>query len=274
MKAVWLILASAVALMPAPAQNVPLSALGTSDARAMKVIDDAVAALGGQKFLTMEDRVETGRVYSFYRQQISGFDRAHIYTRYVTVAEGKTGQELGVLERDAFGKNEDSYTLFRENRGWDVNFHGARELPKDQFTRYRDTTLHNILYILRVRLHEPGLILESHGADVVEGHPVNIVNITDAENRVVTVDFDQDSKLPIRQSWYHLDPTYKDRDEEVTHFARYGDAGGIQWPHEITRERNGEKIYQMFSESIAINQDLTSDLFEVPTGPPGKIKKK
>src|SRR5215475_11656487 len=87
------------------------AALGTSDAKAKKIIDDAIDALGGQKFLTMEDRIESGRAYSFYREQLSGLSIAKIYTRYLTVAEGKTGQELGVREKQAFGKGEDSSVL-------------------------------------------------------------------------------------------------------------------------------------------------------------------
>jgi hypothetical protein len=42
-----------------------------SATRGKKVIDDAIAALGGKKFLEMQDRVETGRAYSFYRDNLS-----------------------------------------------------------------------------------------------------------------------------------------------------------------------------------------------------------
>src|SRR5262249_223827 len=151
--AVSLLLITALAAAQGPATSKEL--------RAKRVIDDAVAALGGQKFLSMEDRIESGRAYSFYRNQLSGLSIATIYTRYVTVGEGKTGNDLGVQEREAFGKNEDSgYVLFREDRAWEVNYHGFMEMEKDRFDRYRDTTLHDILYLLRVRLHEPGLIFE------------------------------------------------------------------------------------------------------------------
>src|SRR5580692_10563680 len=120
--------------------------LTSIEVRGKKVIDDAVAALGGQKFLSMEDRIESGRAYSFYRDQISGLSIATIFTRYLTVAEGKTGEDLGVWEREAFGKNEESgYVLFRENKGWEVTFHGDKEMDTDRFDRYRDTTLHDVL---------------------------------------------------------------------------------------------------------------------------------
>ncbi len=39
--------------------------------RGKQVVDDAIAALGGDKFLAMQDRVESGRAYSFYRENFS-----------------------------------------------------------------------------------------------------------------------------------------------------------------------------------------------------------
>jgi hypothetical protein len=43
---------------------------------------------------------------------------------------------------------------------------------------------------------------------------------------------------------------------------------GVQWPHEIMRLRNGEKVYQIFSETVVVNQDLADNLFSLP--PPGQ----
>ena len=59
----------------------------------------------------------------------------------------------------------------------------------------------------------------------------------------------------------------RERDDEVTLFSRYREtAAGVQWPHQIRRERNGEKVYEIYSDSVAINKDLTDDLFSVPAG--------
>lgn len=239
------------------------------EARGKKVIDDAVAALGGQKFLNMQDRIERGRAYSFFHDELSGLSVAKIYTRYVYIAPDRTGSDLAIQERQAFGKNEDYYVLFRQEGAWEVTFRGRKELDKDRIQRYRDTTLNNVLYILRVRLHEPGIIFESRGSDVVENQPVDVVDITDSQNRVVRVYFHQTTKLPVQQSWVWRDPQTKEREEEVTRFSRYRETNGIQWPQQIHRERNGEKVYEIFSESVTVNQELTDNLFAIP-GPDAK----
>jgi hypothetical protein len=242
-----------------------------SDPRAKKAVDDAVAALGGQRFLTMQDRVESGRAYSFYRDKISGLSIATIYTEYVSLPPDKTGKDLGVREREVFGKNEEyGYTLFRENGAWEVTYKGPRDLDDDRVERYHRTTLNDVLYILRMRLDEPGMIFDWKGSDVVENQPVNMVDITDSENRVVSVYFSQSSKLPVRQTMVWHDPKTHDRNEEVTRYSRYREEGGVQWPQQITRDRNGEKIYQIFSDFVLINPGLSYAVFAVPTGPATK----
>ena len=55
----------------------------------------------------------------------------------------------------------------------------ASVFTADRFARYKDTTLRDVFYILRVRLHEPGLIIESKGADVIENRPVEIVEFVE-----------------------------------------------------------------------------------------------
>jgi hypothetical protein len=242
----------------------------STEVRGKRIVDEAVAALGGQKFLTMENRIESGRAYSFFHDQLSGLSVARIYTKYTSVPPGKTGQQLGVLERQGFGKNEESYVLFNAEGAWEVTFRGPKELDKDRVQRYHDTTIGNVLYILRQRLHEPGLIFESRGTDVIQNLPVELVDITDSQNRVVTVAFHHSTKLPVQQTWVWRDPDTKERNEEITRFSRYRTVDGVQWPQQINRERNGEKVYEIFSESVLFNQDLPDDLFANPTGPATK----
>ncbi len=268
----WLTVALAVSAFTAAlfAQTKP--APTQAETRAKKILDDAVQALGGEKFMQMEDRIESGRAYSFYHQRLSGLSVAKIYTRYLSgTATGKTDTELAVRERQAFGKDEDYGVLFTEDGGWEFTFRGNKPLDKERIDRYRDTTLRNFFYILKYRMKEPGMAFESRGTEVIENLPVDAVDITDGQNRTVTVYFHQSTKLPVRQYWVWRDPQTKERHEEVTRFSRYRDVGGgVQWPHQILRERDGAKTYEMFAESVQINKDLTDNLFSL--NEPGKKK--
>jgi len=249
-------------LMLVPLLVAPLAG-ETSQQRGKRVIDEALSALGGRNFLEMRDRTEVGRAYQFYREQLSGLAVAHIYTRYLTRPEPPVPNFLGVRERESFLKDQSAAILFTETgEGYDVTWRGARPLPDETLVRYKDTTLHNVLYMLRMRLGEPGLTLDSRGSDVRENQPVEIVDITDADNRTVTVYFNQISKLPVYQVYRRRNPQDNQFDVEVTRFSKYRDVGGgVQWPFAVERERNGEKIFEMYAESVQINKDLRDDLF-------------
>jgi hypothetical protein len=238
----------------------------TNQDRGKRVISEALAALGGDHFLGMQDRVEFGRAYSFYRNQLSGLSFAKIYTRYLTRPEPPLAGFFGVRERENFGKKEDSSVLFTENEGYDITFRGAHPIPSDQYERFRETTLRNIFYIIRQRLGEPGMTIESRGSDVIDNQPVEMVDIADNDNRVVTVYFQLSTKLPVRQVTGRRDPKTKELNEEVTVYTKYRDVGGgVMWPFTIQRERNGEKLFEIFSESVKINQDLTDNMFTLPS---------
>jgi hypothetical protein len=233
--------------------------------RGRQILDEAVRALGGERFLSMNDRVERGRAYSFYREKLSGLSRATIYTRYLSNTEEGIPGFVAVRERQAFGKDEDTAVLFTETDAWEITFRGARPMPQATIDRFRDSTLRNVFYILRQRLKEKGLIVEAMGSEVFDNQPVDMVDITDASNRVVTVYIHRSTHLPVKQIYARRDPATRDRFEEVTVFSKYRDVGGgVQWPFSILRTRDGEKIYEMFSESVMINQGLTDERFSLP----------
>ena len=234
--------------------------------RGKRVVNEALAALGGEKFSSVQTRVETGRVYSFYRERLTGLSIAKIYTRYDLHPDETKKAGLHVRERQSFGKKENSIVLFLEDAGYQLTYRGAKPMPADSMERYKATTRNNILYILRERLDEPGLTIESRGSDILSNTPVELVDITDAENNVIHVAFHHLTKLPMRQVYHRRDPETKEKIEEVTVFTKFRDVGGgVQWPFNILRERNGEKIYEIFSESVTVNVDLNDSMFNLPT---------
>jgi hypothetical protein len=227
-------------------------------------IDQAIAALGGDNFLHMQYRMEHGRVYSFFRDQLSGLSLATVYTEYLSTPMAKG---VAVRERQAFGKKEDYSLLFLPDQGWDVTFRGARPIPDENWQKYLQSTETSIFYILRERYNEPGLMYDYVGTDRVLGSQVDTVDITDAKGRTVRVYFNHITHLPVRQSYTWIDPDTKYHNDEVTDYDKYRDAGnGVMWPFTIHRERNGYKSYEMFADRVEIGKPLSDKTFELPPG--------
>jgi hypothetical protein len=235
-----------------------------------EIVDRAVTALGGERFLHMQNRIATGRVYSFFHDELSGLDVAKIITEYLPE---KPANGLAVRERELLGKKQDYSFLFLENQGWDVTFRGARPISDETWDRYVRTTQNDILYILKVRHDEPGLQYDYVGSDVLFSTHVEIVDITDAHDQTIRVYFDHNTMLPARETYTWLDPETKYRNDEITQFDKYRDiGGGIMWPYSIERERNGYKSYQLFASSVEANQPVPPKTFELPPG--AKVLKK
>ncbi len=233
----------------------------SSRERAKKVLDGCLEALGGERFLRMRDRVESGRAYTFYHGRLAGLSRATIHTRYLTASSTPEPGKVYVRERQTLGKNQDYGVLFDEEKGYSMTLRGASPLPPDTIARYQDTTRRNIFYFLRQRFHEPGLILEYRAAEVFENQPVDVIDVTDSENNAATYYIHQSTRLPVRQVFYRRDKE-RVRHEEISLYSKFRDVGGgVQWPFAIMRSRDGEKIYEIFSEDVKINQDLSDELF-------------
>ena len=236
----------------------------TAGERGKRLIEKTIAALGGDAFRNMKTRTEIGRASSFYRERLTGFSVARIYTKYLE-SDGKTG--IYELQRQVLGKKQEDTVLFTTNEAYDVTYRGAQPLSDLQIKQFHETTLHNIFYILRERLAEPGLEFEAAGADVIENQPVEAIDIYDSENRNVRVWVNSDTFLPTRQRYYSRDPVINDRREEISRFSKYRDAGsGVMWPHAVERERDTEKIFQLYSEQVKVNDPLPDTMFELPNG--------
>jgi hypothetical protein len=231
--------------------------------RGKQLRDKIIQALGGDAFRNMRTRTETGRAYSFYREQLSGLAVAHIYTKYLP----PEGAGLRMVQRQVFGKKLEDAVLFTTDEAFDVTYRGAKPLADDRVKQFRETTLHDVFYILRQRLSEPGMEFESQGPDVMENQPVEALDIFDAENRNVRVWVNSTTLLPIKQRFYRWDPTINDRREEVTRYSKYRDVGnGVMWPFSTERERDTEKNFQLFSEHVTVDDPLADGLFELPNG--------
>jgi len=234
------------------------------DPRGKQVIDAAVAALGGDRFLQMRTRMASGRAYSFFHDRLSGLDLATVYTEYI---DPKTAKGVALRERELLGKKKDYSYLFLSDQGWDVTFRGARPIPDDSWERYVRTTENDILYILRTRHNEPGLDFDFISSEVYITRHVEIVDITDRQGHTIRVYFDHNTHLPVRESYTFFDSLTNERNEEISVFDKYRDVGQrIMWPYSIERERNGYKTYQLFANDVQANVTIPKGMFDLPPG--------
>ena len=95
----------------------------------------------------------------------------------------------------------------------------------------------------------------------------NRSNSTIPQNRTLTVWIHSTTLLPVKQSFKRWDPTINDRREEVTRYTKYRESGnGVMWPYDTQKERDGEKLFELYADQVKIGDDLPDSMFELPPG--------
>jgi hypothetical protein len=220
-----------------------------------ETLNHVIDALGGSNFLNMQNRVETGRAVTVYRNQLTGLSQTKTYTEFVPG---------GVRERQYFGKNSDAGVLFMDGKGWDITLKGARPMDAETMERYHLSLQHNVFYILRQRLKE--MTVELSGHEVVENQSTGILDFYDQNNQNVRVWVNAYTYLPVRQRWYRRENGTGYRYEEVTHFTKYREQNGIFWPYDLERERDGDRTAEIYNDNVKFNQPVSESIFNLPPG--------
>jgi hypothetical protein len=244
--------------------------LGAAETAAQKrgkeLLDQCLAALGGEAFLKMRDRVQTGRAYQFYQEQLRGLAVVTYYLRYDFAPSLHQPGWIGIRERRDFGKNKDWSSLFFDGKGYEITYRGAQPYPEPYMQQYRERVLRDIFYILKYRREEPGIIFESLGSEIVDLQPTDAIKITDGDNKTVTVYLLKSNHLPMRQEYVRRDPKTREVFRERGHYSKYRTTAGVTLPWNVLLERDGEKIFEMFVETMDVDKGLEDTLFELPKG--------
>ena len=268
---------------PAPAAAPPAINLNDSDnaRKAKALLDQAVDALGGQPYLTYENRTEEGRYYPLYhgRTESTGIP----YRYYVEYPERdrfevlKT-KDIHVLPGsiDIGGvkvKNKADLVLIHNgNKGYETTYKGTAAQDKLELENYLRRRQHSLEWVFRKWLRDPNVALFYDGASIVNGKVVEGVTLLNNRDDSVKVFLDQISHYPIKISYSWRDPKDKQKNVEDEVYDSYKLVQGIWTPHSITRYFNGETSQQRFISIASYNQTLPDAMFEAavtydPTAP-------
>ncbi len=239
----WVILLAitASAALPALAQD--------KAEQGRKLLQQAIAALGGEAFLNLKSVKMEGRVYSFRRDQLTGLSTFVAYTRYPD------------QQREEYGKNKETILVYSGDQGWEIDIHGVNPLTEEEMKTHLERESMSAFHILRYRLGEPGILLEYAGRDFLGAQAVEVVNFIDAENRVATFYLDRLTHLPARVVWVRRDPKTRERIEEEEFLSNYFTGQGITAPRHMMRQRYGTRIFEAFVQKVYYNLPLPDSLF-------------
>ena len=268
-----------------PAPSKPAASMNDSDnaRKARAVLDQTVESLGGQPYLTFENRCEEGRYYPLYHGRT---DSTGIPYRYYVEYPEKDRFEV-IHTKDVFllfgdvsdvkVKNKSDIVLIHNgDQGYEITYKGTAAQDKIDLENYLRRREHSLEWVFRKWLRDPNVALFYDGTSVVDGKESEGVTLLNSQNDSVTVSLDQNTHYPVRISYSWRDPKDKQKNVEQEIYDSYRLVQGIWTPHSITRYYNGETSQQRFINTAKYNMKLSDAMFEasVTYDPKAPIKKR
>jgi hypothetical protein len=221
-----------------------------SSAKAKQIVQQAIAGLGGPAYLNVKDITVEAKLGQFdHSGQLRG------YAKIIDIAIPPDKDRTENLPK------RNIIEVRNGDKGWDLDRGGVSEATITDMATSQEDTKKDIDNILRHRIHEPGMIFRYGGLDVVDYEECDWVELVDSDNRTFRIAISRSSHLPIRKVVDTRDANTRMRTEEIEYYSNYHPISGIQSPFQITRERNGIKIYQVFFDKFEYNTGVSPQLF-------------
>jgi hypothetical protein len=252
-----------------PAKLVPAISPDEENAhKAKAIIEQAIQALGGQTYLTLRDREQQGRGYSFHHGRPNG--SGGVFWSFT---------EFPDKERVELTKERDVAELYVGNKAWEITYKGPHPVEQKDLDDYLRRRRFSLDTVLRTWVNDPSVVLLFEGFAIAAQHPATQVTLINSQNESVTLYFDSDTHLPVKKSFSWRDPTDRQKNVEEEVYENYRQVSGVMAPYNLTRYFNGDMTNQRFLNSVTINQRLDEAMFDPRSGynpnkPPGKQSKR
>jgi hypothetical protein len=245
------IISSLLYLVPrSKAQNPDTLLPEQSAAKAKQILQQLTDALGGPSYLSVRESDCEGRLARFgHNGELIGFTNFKEYWHYPDKS------------RTDYYKKGVVINTYNGDQGWTLDRGGVSELPAPAVADFQELTKKDVNNLLRLRVKEPGMVFRYGGQDIVDLKTVDWVEITDPEQRTFRLAVDRSSHLLVRTMIITEDESTRERSTETNIYSNFQPMDGVRTPLQITGDRDGRRISQVFFASCKYNPGFPVDFF-------------
>jgi hypothetical protein len=237
----------------APAANAaspPPAVADPSSQKAHQLLDQMIAALGGQAWLTYKTTEQQGRSYTFYQGKSTS--AGMLYWRFY---------EYPDKERRELTKQRDVVYIYSGDKGYEKTYKGTASEEDKIMQEILRRRQHSLEVVLREWLKDPQTVLLYAGQSVADQQMVDVVSILNKSDDEISIGIDINTHLPVNKRY-----TFRDADkykiEEETIYGNYRKVQGIATPYTLTNKRDGEISGQNFLTHVEYNTTFQPGLFD------------
>jgi hypothetical protein len=238
------------------AQNVPSAPapLSRVDPKAQALLDQTIQALGGQAFLSFKTMTTSGRSFSISDEQTAGFVTFESQVEYPDKRRFAYGS----------GKKKPIVLINNGDGAWEVDRMGLTHQLPEQVRRWKVTNAYSLENLLRLRIREPGVLIQDAGSDFIENLATRVLDILFPNQVDVKLYLNKANSLPVRVTYRVQDPQTREWDEYSDVYGDFRSFQGIQTPMHVTRFLNDERVSETFRNAAKYDETFPASLFQPP----------
>jgi hypothetical protein len=221
-----------------------------SAAKAKQVLGELTNALGGDNYQVVRESACEGKLSRFGSNgALMGYFSLKVYWSYPD------------KNRTDYAKKGVIVDLYNGDRGWTLDRGGVSEESAVAVANFQEAVKKDVNNLLRFRIKEPDMLFRFGGTDIVDLKTVDWVDITDSEQRNFRLAVDKTTHLLVHSVVTVEDENTHERTVDTSIYTNYQWMEGVNTPLQITRERNGRKIDQIFFNSCKYNLGFPPEFF-------------
>ncbi|MGH9378927.1 MAG: hypothetical protein ACRD1I_09010 [Terriglobia bacterium] len=223
------------------------------DPAAQALLNKTIQALGGTAFLNFKTMSSNGRAFSISDGMTQGFVLYQSSTEYPSKRRLSYG----------LSKKSKAVTLINNaDKGWEMDRYGLVEQSPKEISAWRLANHYSLENLLRLRVREPGTLVQTGGQDFVDNFPVLILDIFDSRQVEIKVYLSNATSLPVQATYRVLNPETHEWDDYTDIYSDYQAAQGIQTPMHIVRYSNGNRVAETFRTRVRYDDPYPAGYFE------------
>jgi len=204
------------------------------DPKSQQVLDRVIQTLGGPAFLNVKRLTTRGRTYAIQNEATSAFAPFESYVEYPD------------KRRFSYGKNPPVILINNGDQAWELDRMGMTTQTAEQVRRWKISTYYSLENLLRLRIHEAGMLIQPGGVDFVDNVATQSLDMVDARATQLKLDLNRQTLLPVSVVYRVHDPKTGDWNEFADVYSEYKNIDGVMTPMHIARFMDGDRVSETF----------------------------
>ena len=238
---------------PAPADSGPSNSTPAPshiDPKAQQILDRVIQGLGGPSFLKVKRLTTKGRTFTIRNEATSAYAPFESYFEYPD------------KRRFSYGKSKPVILINNGDQAWELDQMGMTTQLPEQVRRWKVSTRYSLENLLRLRIHEPGILVQMGGVDFVDNVATQSLDMVDAQQTEVKLDLNRQTLLPVSVTYRVHDPKTGDWNDFADVYSEYKNIDGVMTPMHIARFMDGDRVSEVFRSFAHYDDDYPATYFQ------------